>query len=110
MRQFNEARRALLAVSTDNRLLVTAEGDMFGALSPRFASFAGATPVRSPRICVWDIETGDLKREIHGVGRISEISVANSTIAVISARRPEPSQGDSAMSRGDALVFRFDSC
>jgi hypothetical protein len=110
MRQFNEARRALLAVSTDNRLLVTAEGDMFGALTPRFASFAGATSVRSPRICVWDIETGDLKREICGVGRISEISVANGTIAVISARRPEPSQGDSAMSRGDALVFRFDSC
>jgi WD40 repeat protein len=109
MRQVNEARRALLAVSTDNRLLVTAEGDMFGALGSRLSSSAAATAVAQPRLCVWDIETGDLRREILDVGRVSELSVANNTIAIISGGHARQCQGGPAMSRGDAIVFRFDT-
>jgi WD40 repeat protein len=109
MRQVNDARRALLAVSTDNRLLVTAEGDMFGALGSRLSSSAGAAAVAQPRVCVWDIETGNLKREILDVGRVSELSVANNTIAIISGGHSRQCQGGPAMSRGDAIVFRFDT-
>jgi DNA-binding beta-propeller fold protein YncE len=108
MKQLDGARRALLALSTDNRYVVTAEGDVFGGLASRFATGPSRSQA-APCICVWDAATGELRRRITEVGYISDLSVANNCIAVVAAGPKRLSQNEPSMVRGEVLVFRFDT-
>lgn len=106
MRQLDDARRSLVAFSTDSRYVVTAESNPFGSLGSRFATRASDSR-RAPRICVWDVETGEKIREIAGVGKsIVDISVANNVIAVVGASRNDDVELGTAS--GEALVIQFD--
>lgn len=111
MRQLEGARRSLVALSTDNRLVVTAEGDVFGNLASRFTSGVPSKMSKPPRVCVWDAHSGKLRREITGFGCISDLSVAGNTIAVVarSGKTPNFSTEEHVLPRGEALVFRIDT-
>lgn len=101
MRQLDDARRSLVHITTDARYVVTGESNPFGGLGSRFVSSATRN---APRICVWDVATGDLVREIFvGVG-ICDISVSNNVIAVVGAGR----KNAAGRPCGEALIFQFD--
>lgn len=101
MRQLDDARRSLIHVTTDARYVVTGESNPFGGLGSRFVS---STTRSAPRICVWDVATGNLVREIFvGVG-ICDISVANNVIAVVGAGR----KNANGRPCGEAIIFQFD--
>lgn len=101
MRQLDDARRSLIHVSTDARYVVTGESNPFGGLGSRFVSSAAG---HAPRICVWDVATGKLVREIFvGVG-ICDVSVANNVIAVVGSGR----KNSAGRPCGEALIFQFD--
>lgn len=111
MRQLEGARRSLVALSSDNRYVITAEGDVFGNLASRLTAGVPRTLNKPPRICVWDAESGGLRREITGFGSISDLSVAGNAIAVVarSAGASDFAREKHALPRGDAIVFRFDT-
>jgi hypothetical protein len=108
MRQIDDARRSFCAMSSDNRYVITAECDMFGGLATRFSS-VGAKKQTPPRICVWDVSTGKLKRTIPCRGAVRALSVANNTIACIIGTPSQSSLDEPAMVFGEAVVFRFDT-
>lgn len=105
MVQIDNVQSAILGVSTDNRFIVTAEGDAFGYLSTRLSA-PGRQSGKS-RISVWDLATGQLRRQIPGVNRVSSLSIANNTIAVVSGGPNDISETEPAMTRGDAVIFTF---
>jgi hypothetical protein len=53
------------------------------------------------------VKTGVLRRDIRGAGWVSDLAVAGNTIAVVAGGNDRRSPDEAAMSRGDALVFRF---
>jgi F-box-like len=105
MRQL-DARHSIMTLSTDNRFVVTAESNPFGALGTRFATRPSQL-CAAPMIRVWDVETGRLVREIPGVGRnLVDLSIANNVIAVVGVGRQEGGELGSAC--GEALLISLD--
>lgn len=101
-----DAPRALMAVGTDGKTLVTAEGDAFGGLASRFSRARGTG--KSGKICVWDTVTGDLKRIVEDVGCVISLSVVDNVVAVVGRPlRGIAADGETLM-QGTAMVFRFD--
>lgn len=80
--QVDGAKRALLAVSTDDRVLVTAESDVFGSLGSRVS---GRTSIASPpRLRFWSMGTGRLHGDIVVPSPVTCLSVCGDTVAAVS--------------------------
>lgn len=79
--QLDNARRAQVALSMDDRVIITAECDAFGSLGSRVAGRAALAA--SPRLRVWNVATGVMRCEIPVPSPVTNLSVAGSTIAAI---------------------------
>lgn len=79
--QVEGAKRALLALSTDDRVLVTAEGDAFGGLSYKVVGkrFIGA----EPRIQFWNSETGRNYGNVVVPSPVTSLSVCGDVVAAV---------------------------
>ncbi|PXF49077.1 hypothetical protein BWQ96_01215 [Gracilariopsis chorda] len=80
-KQLDGARRALVAMSTDDRVVVTAEGNAFGRLGVQVSGKASLA--ESPRLQVWNAETQTLRSEIRLPSAASSLSVCADVITVI---------------------------
>lgn len=79
--QVEGAKRALLALSTDDRVLVTAEGDAFGGLGYKVVGkrFIGA----EPRIQFWNAETGENYGDVAVPSPVTSLSVCGDIVAAV---------------------------
>lgn len=75
------AKRATLALSTDDRVLVSAEGDMFGGLSYKMVGrhFIG----EKPRIRFWNAATGKNYGDLAAPSPVGSISLCGDTLAAV---------------------------
>ncbi|CAN8063234.1 unnamed protein product [Agarophyton chilense] len=80
-KQFHSARRALLALSTDDRVLVTAEGKVFGSLGMQVS--CRALLATSPRLQVWNVDKEKLSSEIELPSAATSLSVCADVVAVV---------------------------
>lgn len=81
IRQLDGARRALLALSTDNRIVVAAESDAFGGLGFRVS---GRTAIASPpRLQIWNVASEQLRSELILPSPATSLSVCADVVAVV---------------------------
>lgn len=79
--QLDGARHSLLALSTDDRVLVTGEGNAFGALGSKVS---GRKCINTPpRLRFWDVESGLLRGEVVVPSAVTSLSVCGDTVAAV---------------------------
>lgn len=82
--QLDGARRSLVALSTDERAVVTADANAFGGLS---TWVAGRTALAAtPTLRVWDAVSGKLCREMRLPSPASDLSVSANIVAAVSLK------------------------
>ncbi|KAI0561897.1 WD40/YVTN repeat-like containing protein [Gracilaria domingensis] len=80
-KQFDGVRGALVALSTDERLVVTAEGNAFGGLGVHVSGRASLATL--PRLQVWNVEDEKLSSEIQLPSAATSLSVCADVVAVV---------------------------
>ena len=81
MRQLDGAKRALLALSTDDRVLVTAESNVFGSLGSRV--LGRASLASEPLLRFWDVASGRLQGDIVTPSTVTSVSTAGDIVAAV---------------------------
>lgn len=80
-RQLEGARRSVLALSTDDKVIVTATSDVFGGLGSRVA---GRTSIAArPVMQIWDIDKEKVGSEVVLPSAVSSISVCGDVVAAV---------------------------
>lgn len=80
--QLDGARHSLVALSTDDRVLVTGEGNAFGALGSKVSG--RKCIATSPRLRFWNVEDGRFTGEIVVPSPVTALSVCGDTVAAVS--------------------------